>query len=250
MALPEIVTREEWLAARKELLAKEKELTRAATRSAPSAASCRWSRSTRTTSSRARTARRGLLDLFEGRRQLIVAALHVRPELGRRLPELHGRRRRDLATACSRTCARATRRSPSSRARRSPSSRRYKAQQGLDLPLVLVVRQRLQLRLPRHPRRLGRAGRVQLPRRRDELEATGRATRRGSSSRSSSRARAASCATATASSTPTRRSPAAPSGSAARTTFLDLTALGRQEEWEEPKGRADDVRGAIPDFAS
>src|SRR5262249_7271868 len=32
--------------------------------------------------------------------------------------------------------------------------------------------------------------------------------------------------------------------------FLDLTALGRQEDWEEPKGRADEVRGAVPDFAT
>jgi predicted dithiol-disulfide oxidoreductase (DUF899 family) len=32
--------------------------------------------------------------------------------------------------------------------------------------------------------------------------------------------------------------------------FLDLTALGRQEDWEEPKGRADLVRGAVPDFSS
>jgi predicted dithiol-disulfide oxidoreductase (DUF899 family) len=32
--------------------------------------------------------------------------------------------------------------------------------------------------------------------------------------------------------------------------FLDLTALGRQEEWEEPKGRSDATRGATPDFAS
>jgi predicted dithiol-disulfide oxidoreductase (DUF899 family) len=32
--------------------------------------------------------------------------------------------------------------------------------------------------------------------------------------------------------------------------FLDLTALGRQEEWEEPKGRADDVRANIPDFST
>ena len=32
--------------------------------------------------------------------------------------------------------------------------------------------------------------------------------------------------------------------------FLDLTALGRQEDWEEPKGRAIDARGAIPDFSS
>ena len=32
--------------------------------------------------------------------------------------------------------------------------------------------------------------------------------------------------------------------------FLDLTALGRQENWEEPKGRAESVRDAQPDFAS
>jgi predicted dithiol-disulfide oxidoreductase (DUF899 family) len=32
--------------------------------------------------------------------------------------------------------------------------------------------------------------------------------------------------------------------------FLDLTALGRQEDWEEPKGRAESVRAAQPDFAS
>jgi len=32
--------------------------------------------------------------------------------------------------------------------------------------------------------------------------------------------------------------------------LLDETALGRQEEWEEPKGRADAARGATPDFAS
>jgi predicted dithiol-disulfide oxidoreductase (DUF899 family) len=32
--------------------------------------------------------------------------------------------------------------------------------------------------------------------------------------------------------------------------FLDLTALGRQEEWEEPQGRAESVRSNTPDFAS
>jgi len=32
--------------------------------------------------------------------------------------------------------------------------------------------------------------------------------------------------------------------------FLDLTALGRQEDWEEPKGRSESVRAAQPDFAS
>src|SRR3954462_5621997 len=32
--------------------------------------------------------------------------------------------------------------------------------------------------------------------------------------------------------------------------FLDLTALGRQEDWEEPKGRTESARSASPDFAS
>ena len=32
--------------------------------------------------------------------------------------------------------------------------------------------------------------------------------------------------------------------------FLDNTALGRQEEWEEPKGRSESVRSATPDFAT
>ena len=31
---------------------------------------------------------------------------------------------------------------------------------------------------------------------------------------------------------------------------LDETALGRQEDWEEPKGRSESVRSATPDFAS
>ena len=33
-------------------------------------------------------------------------------------------------------------------------------------------------------------------------------------------------------------------------TFLDMTALGRQEDWEEPKGRGDAVRGGDPTFTS
>ena len=52
--LPEVVSHEKWLATSKKLLAKEKKLTRAATRSPRSAAGCRWSGSTRTTSSRGR----------------------------------------------------------------------------------------------------------------------------------------------------------------------------------------------------
>ena len=31
-------------------------------------------------------------------------------------------------------------------------------------------------------------------------------------------------------------------------SLLDLTALGRQEDWEEPKGRAPRLHGADPTF--
>ena len=33
-------------------------------------------------------------------------------------------------------------------------------------------------------------------------------------------------------------------------TFLDMTALGRQEDWEEPKGRIAPTRGGDPTFTS
>jgi predicted dithiol-disulfide oxidoreductase (DUF899 family) len=33
-------------------------------------------------------------------------------------------------------------------------------------------------------------------------------------------------------------------------TFLDMTALGRQEDWEEPRGRVAPVRGGDPTFTS
>jgi hypothetical protein len=32
--------------------------------------------------------------------------------------------------------------------------------------------------------------------------------------------------------------------------FLDLTPLGRQEDWEEPQGRAEAVRSAVAALAS
>jgi predicted dithiol-disulfide oxidoreductase (DUF899 family) len=32
--------------------------------------------------------------------------------------------------------------------------------------------------------------------------------------------------------------------------YLDLTALGRQEDWEEPKGRSSAARRAVPDFSA
>ena len=76
---------------------------------------------------------------------------------------------------------------------------------GLDVPVVLVVRQRLQLRLRRHGRRVGRAGAYNYRTRERARGGGHRLLLRG---RAADRAagRAASCASTTASSTRTRRS--------------------------------------------
>ena len=87
MDLPPVVSQDEWQAARDELLAKEKEATRARTRSPPSAAGCRGSASRRTTSSRARAARRAARPV-RGAPPAAPLPLHVRPEPGRGLRRL------------------------------------------------------------------------------------------------------------------------------------------------------------------
>ena len=164
MSLPDVVSPEEWRAARRELLAEEKAMTRA--RDALS------SKRRQLPMVRVETDYRfqgpkgevSLADLFEGRSQLIVQHFMFDPdwdtgcqsctaaadELSRGLLDhLHAR-----DTTLRRRVAGAPR-----------QARALQGRAGLGLPLVLVVRQQLQLRLPRDDRRLGRAGRVQLPRR-------------------------------------------------------------------------------------
>ena len=92
MALPEVVSREEWLEARRRLLGQEKEETREGSPpSTPSGAGCRWC-------GREEVRVRGpggtvtLADLFGDRSQLIVQHVMFGPELGCGLPGLHGRR--------------------------------------------------------------------------------------------------------------------------------------------------------------
>ena len=70
-------------------------------------------------------------------------------------------------------------------------------------------------------------------------------------SRSRCPAAAASCRSTGGCSTRTRSTPAGSRCTGGSYYFLDLTALGRQEDWEEPKGRSDvGPLGAVPDFAS
>ena len=70
--LPEVVTREEWLAARKELLEKEKELTRARDRLNAERRRLPMVQVDKTYVFEGPEGKAGLLDLFDGRPQLVV----------------------------------------------------------------------------------------------------------------------------------------------------------------------------------
>ena len=133
MSLPKIAGRDEWLAARKELLAKEKDLTRQ--RDALN------------------TERRNLpmveiekdyifdgpkgpvrlIDLFEGRPQLIIYHFMFDPEWEDGLPELHRRHRRAVTGFLEHLHTRDTSYAMVSRAPLAKLER-WKAKQGWDLP--------------------------------------------------------------------------------------------------------------------
>ena len=244
MSLPQIVNRDEWLAARTALLEQEKELTRR--RDALSADRRRLpmveiTKDYRFTGPQGEV---GLIDLFEGRQQLIVGHFMFDPELGGRLPELLGRRRRDVARPAG-APAHPRHDARLRLARAAGEARALEGQEGLGRRLVLVRRQRLQLRLRRHHRR--RAGAPSsynfrpiadepaLAESEQPYEMPGTSVFLRVDDRVfhtySSYARGA-------------------EQTGGSYYFLDLTALGRQEDWEEPKGRADSARAAQPDFAS
>ncbi|MFI8892990.1 DUF899 domain-containing protein [Streptomyces paradoxus] len=209
MSLPEIVSRREWRAARAELLLKEKAATRA--RDALSAE------------------RRGLpmvevgeeyvfeggdgkatlLDLFEGRRQLIVYHFMFAPEWDAgcrscsafldQIGHLAHLRARDTSFA-------AVSRAP------YPRILPFKARMGWTLPWysshACDFNRDFEVTLEREGELVERPGLSCFLRERDRVFHTYSTYERGLD------------------------------GLGSTTSLLDLTALGRQEEWEEPKGRA------------
>ena len=249
MSLPRIATAAEHLAARTKLLAREKELTdlrdelNTQRRNLPMV---EVEKDYRLTGPQGPA---GLIDLFEGRRQLIIYHFMFDPDSDEGCPSCTAGTDEISPGFLEHLHARDTTYAMVSRAPLAKLER-WKAAQGLGRAVVLVVRHRLQLRLRRHDRRVASA-------RVGTTSAPGRSSRRwaptsspAARSRSRCRAGAASCRSADASSTRTRSTPAASRSTGGSYYFLDLTALGRQEDWEEPKGRSDAVRGAVPDFAS
>jgi predicted dithiol-disulfide oxidoreductase (DUF899 family) len=80
MSLPEIATRDEWLAARKRLLTREKELTRARDALNAERRELPMVRIEKDYRFQGPAGEVGLLDLFDGRRQLLVGHFMFRPE--------------------------------------------------------------------------------------------------------------------------------------------------------------------------
>ncbi|MFB4289561.1 DUF899 domain-containing protein [Nonomuraea sp. ATR24] len=84
--LPEVVSREEWLAARKELLAKEKELTRARDRVNAERRRLPMVRVDKPYTFDGPDGKVSLLDLFEGRSQLLIYHLMFAPDADEACP--------------------------------------------------------------------------------------------------------------------------------------------------------------------
>ena len=103
-----------------------------------------------------------MLELFEGRSQLVVRHFMFDPSWEDGCSSCTVGRGRDGAGAlrAPRGTGHGLRRHLACAARQD---RAVQGEAGLVVPVVLVVRQRLQLRLPRDARRVGRTPRVQLP---------------------------------------------------------------------------------------
>ncbi|MEA2618663.1 MAG: hypothetical protein QOE72_4446 [Chloroflexota bacterium] len=246
MSLPQVVTRDQWLLARKELLAREKELTRA--RDALNAERRRLPmvRIDKDYVFEGPDGRASLLDLFDGRRQLIVRHFMFDP---------------GWEDGCSSCSAGAEEMSPGLLGHlhvrdtsmvvvsRAPLARieSYRARRGWTFPWSSS-----------HGSDFNHDFHVTLDesvapitynyKTRAELAQAGLSVEDGQSVEMPGQ----SCFLRDGDSVFHTYSSYARGAEMVGGSYyyLDLTALGRQEEWEEPKGRVAAARGAHPDFAA
>jgi predicted dithiol-disulfide oxidoreductase (DUF899 family) len=248
MSLPNVVSRDEWLAARKELLAKEKELTRrrdalnVERRMLPMVAIEKEYRFEGPDGAAT------LLDLFEGRRQLIVAHFMFDPSWDDGCPSCTAGADEMSPGLLAHLHARDTTLAYVSRAPLAKLED-YKARRGWTFPWYSsygsdfnydfhvtldesVAPVEYNYRTPEEHRQAGTAYYVEGD---QPMEMPGSSYFLRDGERIfhtySTFGRGA-------------------EQSGGSYYFLDLTALGRQEDWEEPKGRAADAHGASPDFST
>ncbi len=248
MSLPQVVSRDEWLVARKELLAKEKELTR--------------NRDELSTNRRRLPmvvvdkhyvfdgphGKAGLLDLFDGRRQLIVRHFMFDPSWEDGCPSCSAGADEISDGLLEHLHARDTSLAVVSRAPLEKIER-YRALKGWTFPWYSSYGSDFNYDFHvtldesvapveynyRDKAEHERAGTFYYVEGEQSIEAPGQSCFLRDGDRVfhtySSYARGAEM-------------------TGGSYYFLDLTALGRQEEWEQPKGRASNARGAVPDFSA
>jgi predicted dithiol-disulfide oxidoreductase (DUF899 family) len=245
MALPDVVSREEWRAARVELLAEEKAMTRA--RDALSAKRRRLPMVRIDADYRFEgpDGPAGLLDLFEGRSQLVVQHFMFDPDWEDGCPSCTAAADEISTGLLAHLHARDTTLAVVSRAPLAKIER-YKRTRGWDLPWYSSYGSdfnydfHVTLDASRAPVEFNY-------RTADELADAGM----GWMLEGSTEQPGYSIFLAVDGEVFHTYSTFARGGEwlGGSYAFLDLTALGRQEDWEEPKGRAAAVRGAVPDFA-
>src|ERR1700760_76708 len=244
MSLPEIVSRQDWETARKELLAREKELTRARDELAAARRRLPMVLVDKDYRFEGPDGEVGLIDLFEGRHQLIVGHFMFDPEWEDGCPSCSAGAEEMAEGKIAHLHARDTTLAYVSRAPYAKIAR-YKDKRGWTFPwysshgsdfnydfhvtldpAVTPVQYNF-----RTPEQFAAAG--------QHFELVGEFPGRSSFLRDGDRVYHTYSVYA--------RGLETIGGSY---YLLEETALGRQEEWEEPAGRAASVRGAIPDFAS
>ena len=189
--------------------------------------------------------RSSLADLFEGRRQLIVQHFMFDPSWDDGCPSCTAGFRRDLRGLLSHLHVRDTTLAVVSRAPLAKLEDYKAPRDGPSRGTRRSAATSTTTTTSRSTRRWHRSSST-------SATPTSSDARHGvdaAKARRSSRVTACSCATATTCSTRTPRTRAGTEWLGGSYAFLDLTALGRQEEWEEPKGRAAAARPAVPDFS-
>jgi predicted dithiol-disulfide oxidoreductase (DUF899 family) len=244
MSLPDVVSREQWLAARRELLASEKELTQA--RDALSARRRRLPMVLVEKDYRLEgpDGDVGLADLFEGRHQLIVGHFMFDPEWEDGCPSCSAGAEEMSRGHLDHLHMRDTTFAYVSRAPFS-TIEDYRRRRGWEVPWYSAYGSdfnydfHVTLDESVAPVEYNYRSQEEFDRRGAEFQLAGEFPGRSSFLRDGDRVYHTYSVYA--------RGLETIGGSY---YLLDETALGRQEEWEEPKGRADSARGAVPDFSS
>jgi predicted dithiol-disulfide oxidoreductase (DUF899 family) len=248
MGLPQVVSRDEWLVARKELLVREKELTRRRDALTADRRRLPMVRVDKEYVFEGPAGKVGLLDLFEGRRQLIVGHFMFEPSWDDGCPSCSAGADEMSDGVLAHLHTRDTTFAYVSRAPLS-KIQAYQARKGwtfrwyssygsdfnYDFHVTLdesVTPVMYNYRTPAEHEQAGTSGYVEGD---QPVEGPGRSAflRDGDTIFHTYSVFARGLETIGGS-----------------YYLLDETALGRQEEWEEPKGRAADARGAMPDFSS